>query len=194
MTHAGFLVERALRVAARAHDGQCRKATDLPYFTHPAAVALILAKAGFHDEGLLAAALLHDVVEDTDCTLADLAGEFPAAVVTMVSELSETKHASDGSQRPWIDRKREYIERVSQSSRAVRAIALADKLHNLTTILFDLQSGEPVWERFNAAPDRIFWYHETLIERLPQGDPDLEMLARHAHDVLEKLRRNDSAR
>jgi len=137
--------------------------------------------------------LLHDVVEDTECTLADLASDFPSSVVTVVAELSETKHASDGSPRPWIDRKQEYIERVSKASRAVRAIALADKLHNLTTILFDLESGEPVWERFNAAPRQIFWYHETLIERLPQGDPGLEPLARACHDVLQKLRMHPSA-
>src|SRR5262249_7510334 len=97
------LVERALRVAARAHRDQTRKGTDIPYLTDPAAVALILVRAGFDDEATLAAALLHDVVEDTDWPAERLRAEFPPQVLEYVSAVTERKLAADGSKRPWID-------------------------------------------------------------------------------------------
>jgi (p)ppGpp synthase/HD superfamily hydrolase len=81
------LVERAMRVASCRHRGHNRKDSDLPYISHPASVALILRKAGFNDEQVLAAALLHDVVEDTEYSRESLAAEFPARVVEYVLAL-----------------------------------------------------------------------------------------------------------
>src|SRR5574337_273593 len=79
------LLEKALRFAALAHQGQFRKATDIPYLTHPAAVALILLQGGFTDDVILASALLHDVVEDADVPLARLEAEFPAPIAEYVA-------------------------------------------------------------------------------------------------------------
>src|SRR5262249_28728188 len=157
-------IERALRVAARAHREQTRKGTDIPYLTHPAAVALILLRAGFEDEATLAAALLHDVIEDTNYPAARLEAEFPAEVVAYVAAGTERKLASDGSKRPWIDRKREHLAQVEAGPVAVRAIALADKFHNLTTIVLDLDAGEPVWERFNADRKQSLQHSSDLVD------------------------------
>ena len=71
------LVERAMRFAAKAHRHHHRKGSDLPYITHPAGAAMLLLKAGIDDDEILAAALLHDVVEDTEHTLEMLAADFP---------------------------------------------------------------------------------------------------------------------
>jgi (p)ppGpp synthase/HD superfamily hydrolase len=183
------LVERALRVAARAHRDQTRKGTDIPYLTHPAAVAWILLRAGFDEDATLAAALLHDVIEDTDYSAARLEAEFPPEVAEAVAALTERKLADDGSKRPWIERKREHLARVAAAPVAVRGIALADKLHNLTTIVHDLEAGEPVWERFNADRARSLDHARAVVDALGRGDPRLERLAAECRTLIERLER-----
>ncbi len=181
------LVERAMRVAACNHRHHHRKSSDLPYITHPAGVALILLRAGFDDEELLAAALLHDVVEDTDYTAEQLAAEFPANVAAYVAALTERKADSDGKKRSWIDRKEEHLAHVADSPPEARAIVLADKLHNMGTMLFDLEAGEELWSRFGAPPDKIVWYNRAMIDAAEQQDERLRPLADACRASLQRL-------
>lgn len=181
------LVERAWRLAARSHRNHTRKASDLPYITHPSSVALILARAGFDDENLLAAALLHDAVEDTDCELEALSAEFPAEVGRYVAALSERKRDDAGEKIPWQQRKDEHLAHIAAAPLPVRAIALADKLHNLGTMLFDIQSGDDLWDRFNAPPEKIIWYHREMIERAAGDDDRLNVLAADCRKLLAQL-------
>jgi (p)ppGpp synthase/HD superfamily hydrolase len=95
------LIERALRLAATAHQTQCRKGTDIPYVTHPVHAAWILLRAGFSDDRLLAAALLHDAVEDAGVTLDELREQFHADVVETVVAVTEHKHDAEGRKRSW---------------------------------------------------------------------------------------------
>ena len=176
-----------MRVAASYHRNHRRKASDLPYISHPASVALILVRAGFDDESLLAAALLHDVVEDTDCTLEELEAEFPAQVIQYVAALTERKNAADGTKRSWQERKNEHLAEVGQSVFAVRAIVLADKLHNLGSMLYDLEGGEELWSRFGASADKIIWYHRSMIAAAAQDDTRLSELARACEAILSRL-------
>lgn len=181
------LVERAMRVAARCHRLQTRKASDLPYLTHPASVALLLTKAGITDDEILAAALLHDVVEDTDCSLEALAAEFPPKVIEFVAALTERKRDDSGQQRSWPDRKTEHLEHIAAASWEARAITLADKLHNLGSMLADLDSGTDLWSRFNAPPDRVLWYHREMVAAASQGEPRLASLAAECTALVEHL-------
>ena len=71
------VLERAFRVAAMYHQSQTRKGSDLPYIVHPCAVMSILQSAGIQEGDILSAALLHDVVEDTECELRELKDQFP---------------------------------------------------------------------------------------------------------------------
>ncbi|NQV28148.1 MAG: bifunctional (p)ppGpp synthetase/guanosine-3',5'-bis(diphosphate) 3'-pyrophosphohydrolase [Rhodopirellula sp.] len=157
------LVEKALRVAAAAHRDQTRKASDLPYFQHPASVVLILARCGFDDDELLAAAVLHDTIEDTDCTVESLLGDFPEAVVNLVLECTENKTDESGEKIPWRARKESHITLMKTASTAGRAIVLADKLHNLGSMVFDQERGEELWSRFNASPADVIWYHREIV-------------------------------
>lgn len=157
------LVEKAFRVAADAHRNQTRKASALPYFQHPASVALILARAGFNDDELLAAATLHDTIEDTGCTIESLAAEFPESVVKLILECSEQKVDSSGNKIPWRARKEAHIAVVREASPSARAIVLADKLHNLGSMLYDLERGNELWSRFNASPNDLIWYHREIV-------------------------------
>ena len=181
------LVERAMRRAARAHRNHRRKASDLPYISHPAGVALILLQAGFDDEAMLAAALLHDVVEDTECDLADLEAEFPPVVVEYVDALTEDKHDADGRKRSWQSRKEDHLREVAEASPEARTIVLADKLHNLGCMVYDLDSGEELWSRFGAAPDRVLWYHREMIAIAAGNDDQLQDLAANCRNLLKTL-------
>lgn len=182
------LVERAMRVAAEQHRLQNRKSTKLPYISHPASVALILQRAGFDDENVLAAALLHDVVEDTGYSLEALRQKFPAKVVEYVMALSERKRDDKGQKRPWIDRKKEHIAHAPTAPLEARAILLADKLHNLFSIVFDLEThGAEVWGRFNAGPRDLLWYHREMVKAASHGDPRLEKLAAACTALIDRL-------
>ena len=180
-------LEAALRYAALAHQDQRRKGSDTPYITHPVQVATILERAGFTDETLLAAAMLHDVVEDCDITHDQLREEFGSDVADIVAALSERKTDDTGHKRPWEDRKCEHLEHLTDASLAVRALTLADKLHNLETIALDLKSGTDVWSRFNAPKERLLWYYGAVVDRCGSDAPELSELARACRDALGRL-------
>ena len=181
------LVERALRVAARAHRAQVRKASDVPYVSHLAGVAIILCRAGFQDDAILAAALLHDAVEDTDYTVEMLTADFPTEVVAWVAAATERKTDADGAKRPWEDRKLEHIAQVAAAPLEARAMVLADKLHNLGSMLYDLAAGESLWDRFNAPRERILWYHREMIDRAVGDEPRLAGLAAACRVLVGRL-------
>jgi guanosine-3',5'-bis(diphosphate) 3'-pyrophosphohydrolase len=185
------LMERAWRIAALAHANQRRKATDIPYLVHPAAVALILQRSGFGEETILAAAILHDVVEDTDWSLDRLKDQFPEDVLRIVDVLTERKHDKSGAKRPWADRKSEQLDRISKSSVECRAVWLADKRHNLETIAFDLADGIDVFDRFNADRAAVIQNYRAAVEAGRHGDPRLERLGDECLQIVERLEADD---
>ena len=186
------LLEKALRIAAVAHDGQTRKASSLPYFVHPAAVTLVLVRAGFTQDGLLAAAVLHDVVEDTELTLDDLLDEFPAAVCEIVDGASERKADATGQKRSWHDRKADHIEVIRRASLEVAAVVLADKLHNLTSMQFDLDGGHELWLRFNASKSDVLAYYRSVADAAHRNDQRIEKLVSECLAAIDRLARHSS--
>jgi GTP diphosphokinase / guanosine-3',5'-bis(diphosphate) 3'-diphosphatase len=126
------LIERAYEVAAQQHAGQFRKSGD-PFITHPLAVTTILAELGMNSE-TLCAALLHDTVEDTDYTLAELRKEFGddvASLVDGVTKLDKVKYG-DAAQAETV---RKMVVAMSRDIR-VLVIKLADRLHNMRTLRY----------------------------------------------------------
>jgi len=183
------LVEQALRTAAKAHRDQLRKSSDVPYVSHPAAVALILARCGFDDPHILAAALLHDVIEDTELRIESLAAEFPPEVVEIVAAASERKTDDGGNKRPWKQRKIEHLQAIRNAGRDVKAVVIADKLHNLGCMLLDLEThGETLWDRFNASKEETSWYHEAMLEAVDCDDERIRRLQSDCHELLTQLR------
>ena len=145
----------AARFAANAHAGQTRKGSGEPYVTHPLGVAAILAAAGHGGDGeLLAAACLHDVLEGTAVTPADLAAAFPPRVCELVAGMTERKRDAAGGPVPWETRKAEHRRRLAAGGADLRALALADKLHNLRSLELDLAAGPAAWGLFNAPRGR----------------------------------------
>ena len=181
------LLDDALRWAAIWHDGQHRKAVAVPYIQHPMAVALMLDRLGF-PESVVIAGLLHDAVEDTAATFEDVRVRFGEEVAALVAHCSERKRDEQGRSRPWEDRKRDHLESLRGSPTEARAIALADKLHNLQSIARDLDEGRPVWEHFNAPRDRVLWYYGAAIEALGDADdPRLAVLGEQSLAILRRI-------
>jgi (p)ppGpp synthase/HD superfamily hydrolase len=179
-------LEKALRWSAVCHRGQVRRASDVPYIEHAMGVALILDRLGF-DEDVVIAGLLHDVVEDTDATVAQVEDRFGPDVAEIVRHCSEIKTDAHGRKRPWIDRKRDHLDALAGAPVSARAVVLADKLHNLISIEVDLREGRPIWAGFHAERFQVLWYYRSTIERLGTGDPRLDSLARASREVLERV-------
>lgn len=155
------LIDKALQVASKAHRNQNRKGTDIPYISHPAAVGMILLKAGY-EEAVVAAGILHDTVEDTDIELVDIKEWFGAEIAEMVAGCSEPN-----KELSWEERKEHTIEFLKTASEEIRAVACADKLHNIRSIIKDYGAeGEAVWKRFNRGRDQQEWYYRSLVESL----------------------------
>jgi GTP pyrophosphokinase len=126
------LIERSYEVAAYWHRNQKRKSGD-PYITHPLAVATILAELGMNTE-TISAALLHDTVEDTPYSLAELRGEFGedvAALVDGVTKLDKVKYGESAE----AETVRKMVVAMSRDIR-VLVIKLADRLHNMRTLRY----------------------------------------------------------
>ncbi|MDQ1147656.1 (p)ppGpp synthase/HD superfamily hydrolase [Bacillus sp. SORGH_AS 510] len=155
------VIEKALKTAAKAHEKQYRKGTDIPYVTHPIAVGMILIKAGYSDE-LVAAGILHDTVEDTDLSLQDIEQLFGKSIADIVEGCSEPDKSLT-----WEERKADTIEYLKTAPEKIRVVACADKLHNIQSIASDIeQFGDQVWEKFNRGKEKQKWYYTSVIESL----------------------------
>lgn len=183
------LIERALDLAISAHCDQRRKLSGTPYVSHPIMVAWTLLQAGFTDENWLAAALLHDVIEDTAVTREELAQQFPAAVIAIVDEVSEQKLDATGQKRSWSARKQDHLEQIRGASAGGRAVTLADKLHNLTSIVAAVRTDPVHWTAFNASPAQLVCYYQNMIEAAAATDPELASLYAACQPLVAELSR-----
>lgn len=181
------VVEKAIRTATSAHRRQKRKGSDLPYIAHPAAVASILVRAGFDDDAVIAAAWLHDVVEDTPTTMDEIRAEFPPEVSRIVDAMSERKTDSSGEKISWQDRKALHIARMQAADSETKAIMLADKLHNLISMRDDAASDPPgFWDRFNASRKDLLTYYRRMIATA-EGLDGLDELRSECRRLIDEL-------
>jgi len=149
------LVERARALAKEAHEGQLRKAGRVPYFVHLEAVATIVAEHGHDDEVTVAAAYLHDLVEDQPAHAARMRAQMPDDVVAIVEVLTEPKRDADGRERAKAERFADYVAQLSAPTDAARAaipVSCADKIHNLQSIVDTEARGESLLGRLSTRP------------------------------------------
>lgn len=176
-------IDDAIVFVAKAHRKQVRKGTDIPYISHPFSVAMLLQQAGC-DEDIVIAGLLHDTVEDTDVTLDDIIEHFGHHVADLVTAASEPDKSL-----PWEERKQHTLEFLAKAPLDVRRLVCADKLHNLRSILADLErEGSAIWDRFNRGRDDQIWYYSGLLDSiytdLPEDHDDV-LFAAYRHAVVE---------
>lgn len=181
----------AVRYANEAHAGQTRKGTGMPYISHLLAVASFVLDEG-GDEDSAIAALLHDVPEDDARrapreSLEDIRRRFGDTVAHIVEGCTDSW---ERPKKPWIDRKREYVEHARTLDRDTLRVSAADKVHNAYTILRNLRdSGEAVWQRFNATPDEIMWYYGALVRAFREagGSPLVDELDRVVRGIKREM-------
>jgi guanosine-3',5'-bis(diphosphate) 3'-pyrophosphohydrolase len=181
------LVARAYGVAAEAHSGQRRRDDGSPYITHPIAVARVLNNAGF-GEHVLATALLHDVVEDTELSSGEVEARFGPDVAKLVAALSEDEEIEDYEQR-----KRAHRERVAGAGREAVAIYIADKLSNLRDMrtIYALE-GEAIAPRFKAPLELRVRLWRGDAEMASRAAPDLPFLPDFRTELAEFERQRDA--
>jgi len=170
------LITRAYTVAKQAHEGQARKSGE-PYIQHPISVAKIVAEQGL-DDATIAAALLHDSVEDTGITLDDLLvqfGEDVATIVDGVTKLERIRFDSKEAQQAATVRK--MIVAMAKDLR-VLIIKLSDRLHNMRTL-----AALPAWKQDRTAQETLDIYaplaHRLGMQELKQQLEDLAFAALH---------------
>ncbi len=125
------IVARARAMATRAHTGQVRKYTGEPYIIHPEEVAGIVAEAGLPPP-VVAAAWLHDVIEDCGVTAEEIAAEISAEVARLVLEVTDVSRPGDGSR---LVRKRLDRDHLATASAEGQSIKLADLISNTASIV-----------------------------------------------------------
>ena len=156
---------QGLELAVRAHDGQLRKGTSIPYIAHPMAVASIALEYGA-DEDQAIAALLHDAVEDGGAEYEhEIRERFGARVADLVMGCTDGIPDATGQKPPWKQRKEKYLAHLEMATSDVLLVSGADKLHNARAILADLHTvGVSVFDRFTASKEETLWYYPTLSE------------------------------
>jgi (p)ppGpp synthase/HD superfamily hydrolase len=157
------LKQQAKAFAEKAHQGQTRKSSTVPYITHPIRVAKRLERAGFSNE-LICAGYLHDVVEDTSYEIEDIENAFGLKVASLVVAHTEDKSKS------WQERKQHTIDTIKNADKEVKHLIVADKLDNLLGLEKDLtRLGDTVWQHFNAGFDKQKWYNQSIAANMYDG-------------------------
>lgn len=160
----GCTLDKAIVFAVQAHSGMVRKGTATPYILHPLEAAAIVATIT-NDEEVIAAAVLHDVLEDTPVTVNQLTEEFGQRVTAFVSAESENKREEIPAAETWKLRKQETIDALyNEKHLTIKMIALGDKLSNVRAIYRDYQAlGDKLWDRFNQKDKSEHgWYYRSI--------------------------------
>lgn len=176
------LVKEALETARKAHAGQIRTGSSdgMPFVEHPIAVAERLAGHRFDDE-VLAAALLHDVVEKGSVERDEVRERFGDRVADLVEALTE-----DASIASYEDRKAEHRRRVANSSPAALAIFAADKLTNVAMLreTFALIGEDGVSEELQVSLDLKIYVWEADLEMLFDQAPEMALTDEFAEEMV----------
>ena len=161
------VLDRAIVFAVKAHSGTERRGKGYPYIVHPLEAVEIVATMT-NDQELLAAAALHDTVEDTDVTVEQIRAEFGDRVADLVASESDTFEEGVSEEDSWHARKQAAIDRLAKAGREAKMVALGDKLSNMRAIARDYAvQGDALWNLFHAKdPKDHEWHYRGLADAL----------------------------
>ena len=160
------LVSEAIAFAVKAHDGMRRKKNDSPYILHPMEAAVIVGSMT-NDQNLIAAAALHDVVEDSGISIEEIEERFGARVRELVESETEDKRADLPPADTWRIRKEESLAVLKNTDDiAVLIVWIGDKLANMRSIYRDWKvEGHAMWQRFNQKDvNEQAWYYRSIAD------------------------------
>ncbi|MBQ4394261.1 MAG: bifunctional (p)ppGpp synthetase/guanosine-3',5'-bis(diphosphate) 3'-pyrophosphohydrolase [Paludibacteraceae bacterium] len=163
------LLDRAIIFAVKAHHNTERRGKGFPYIVHPMEAVEIVATMTA-DQELLAAAALHDTIEDTDVTVEQIRSEFGDRIADLVH--AESDQFTDGVSETdsWHDRKQAAIDRLATASHDAKIVAMGDKLSNMRAIWRDYQSrGDELWQIFHVTDKAMHeWHYRGLAASLAE--------------------------
>ena len=180
--------DEAFTYAHAVHVAQSRKGAGTPYIGHLMGVSsIVLDDGGSEDEAI--AALLHDAAEDAGGRdrLEDIRARFGDTVATIVEDCTD---AWTTPKPAWAARKKQYVEHARTLPPSSLRVSAADKVHNAYAILRDLRNiGDKVWERFNASPDDVLAYYQSLVRayREAGGGPLVDELDRIVRGIEREM-------
>ncbi len=159
-------IEKAINKASLLHKEQTRRADNLtPYIVHPFAVALILTNYT-DNEDIIAAALLHDTIEDTAYTPEEMEKDFGKTVKEIVLGVTEPK-ISGGLKQSWMERKLGYLEKLKSASMESLMVSAADKIHNLSSLIQDYKIyGDDLLKKFHTPIENRLEFDRKVLEIL----------------------------
>lgn len=163
------IIECAIQFAAEVHKGTMRKETDVPYIAHAMEAMMIVARMTTDNE-VIAAAALHDVVEDTETTIEQVRELFSERVAVFVAHESEDKREGLPKEQTWKIRKEEQLEKIKDAPKEAKIIMLGDKLSNMRASLRDFKkSGDAIWNKFNMKDKKEQeWYYRSVAEAIKE--------------------------
>jgi (p)ppGpp synthase/HD superfamily hydrolase len=188
------IVSEALVFATLHHQYQHRKGSKIPYMAHLLNVCKLVAENNCSNE-VLAAALLHDIVEDTDVTIEQVEEKFGKQVAEIVggaTELDKLEKKAIEKESSWQQRKEHTIPFLQHEATTDQLLVSgADKLDNLRSIAYDhARIGEALWKRFNASKEQQAWYYDSIASiMIEKGEHNhiLSMFGREMKDLCEKV-------
>ena len=163
------LLDRAIIFAVRAHHNTERRGKGFPYIVHPMEAVEIVASIT-PDQELLAAAALHDTIEDTDVTVEDIRREFGDRIAELVHAESDQFTEGVSEEDSWHDRKQAAIDRLAAASHDAKIVAMGDKLSNMRAIWRDYQiKGDELWQIFHVKDKASHeWHYRGLADSLSE--------------------------
>ena len=161
------LLDRAIIFAVHAHHNTERRGKGFPYIVHPMEAVEIVASIT-PDQELLAAAALHDTVEDTDVTVEDIRREFGDRVAELVHAESDQVIEGVSEEDSWHLRKQAAIDRLRHASHDAKTVAMGDKLSNMRAIYRDYMTrGDDLWSIFHVKDKASHeWHYRGLADAL----------------------------
>ena len=167
------LLDRAICFAVQAHHNTERRGKGFPYIVHPMEAVEIVATITA-DQELLAAAALHDTIEDTDVTVEQIREAFGERVAELVHAESDQLNGElfngENEEETWHARKQAAIDRLAKASHDAKIVALGDKLSNMRAIWRDYQTkGDDIWNIFHVKDKASHeWHYRGLAESLSE--------------------------
>ena len=163
------LLDRAIIFAVKAHAGTERRGKGFPYIVHPMEAMEIVATIT-PDQELLAAAALHDVVEDTEISADEIRREFGDRIAALVVAESDVFEEGVSEEDSWHARKQAAMDRLAAAPRDAKIVAMGDKLSNMRAIARDYAvKGDELWKIFHAKDPRDHeWHYRGLAAALEE--------------------------
>jgi len=164
------ILDKAIIFAVKAHANSERRGKGFPYIVHPMEAVEIVATITA-DQELLAAAALHDTVEDTEVTIDQIRREFGGRIASIVDSESDKEVKGVSESDSWRSRKQAAIERLAKAPYDAKIVAMGDKLSNMRAIARDyVRQGDKLWSLFHAPGGKADheWHYRGLAESLKE--------------------------